>query len=63
MNVDTHHTQYVGLDSGKRLDEDHPKKQLHGKDTYAFKQIFDDSDNSNEDGYSEDDSLDYSQSN
>jgi hypothetical protein len=63
MNVDTHHTQYVGLDSGKRLDDNHPKKQLHGKDTFAFKQIPGDSDNSDEEIYSEDDKLDYSQSN
>lgn len=74
MNVDTHHTQYIGLNSGKRLDEDHPRKVTHGRENFAFKQIEDNEENSDglennneniEDFSNENDSdtLDYSQEN
>lgn len=43
MDVETHHTQYIGLDSGKRLDTAQTRKSLHGKENFAFREIQDNS--------------------
>ena len=37
MDVETHHQQVIGLDSGRRLDI-RQAKVLHGKEGFAFKQ-------------------------
>lgn len=37
LDVDTHHQQVIGLESGKRLDVREPKV-LHGKEGFAFKE-------------------------
>lgn len=37
MDVETHHQQFIGLESGKRLDV-REQKVLHGKEGFAFKE-------------------------
>ena len=43
MNVETHHTQYIGLESGKRLDSDKSHRRYHGRENFAFREIEDNS--------------------
>lgn len=43
MDVETHHTQYIGLDSGKRLDSDQNHKSFHGRENFAFREVEDNS--------------------
>lgn len=43
MDVETHHSQYIGLNSGKRLDTDANHKTLHGRENFAFREIEDNS--------------------
>ena len=73
MDVETHHTQYIGLESGKRLDTDQSRKSLHGKENFAFREVEDNSGISeptgdgtinNEEAENQDgDTIEYSQSN
>ena len=41
MDVETHHQQVIGLDSGRRLDV-RQVKVMHGKEGFAFKESDDD---------------------
>ena len=43
MDVETHHSQYIGLDSGKRLDSAKSHKSYHGRENFAFREIEDNS--------------------
>lgn len=71
MDVETHHSQYIGLESGKRLDTAVASKSLHGKENFAFREVQDnsgineggeDSEPNNEEAADQDgDTLEYSQ--
>lgn len=43
MDVETHHSQYIGLNSGKRLDTAANHKSYHGRENFAFREIEDNS--------------------
>lgn len=43
MDVETLHSQYIGLNSGKRLDTASNHKSFHGRENFAFREIEDNS--------------------